>query len=400
MPALILLATLSVAAAAPVTVTWEVLPRLAAETWREGPGAAAEERAQGSVSASRRPQRGPAAVWAEVQRGLPAQDQLTVAVDLPLRLGLAETRAGEAQAEATRAAARADQAAWSEAVRVAWLDGWAARENSLHLEEYSAELSEWVAPLEAAAARGLVARLDVAELRVEQARVRAEKAASDESAAAADARLSALLGTSARVDPNDEALHALELPAANPWPALEARAAQVPEVAAARAQARAADADRRALWSEALPTASLGGMTVQGPEGAVPLVFGGLSLPLRTDGAARRIEARAAAAAQSAEARWQESRAQARISAEALRWDAARSRIDALERELIAPLQDRQDQTLAAVQAGLAPASRLVLARRDLHEAEHEQILVLVSLLASQARAAALSAALDASGDR
>lgn len=400
MPVLTLLVTLSVAAAAPASVTWEALPRLAAETWREGPGAAAVEQALGAAAASRRPQRGPAAIWAEVQRGVPAQDQLIVAVDLPLRLGLAETRAGEARAAALRAGARADEATWSEAVRVAWLDGWAARENSLHLEEYSTELAEWVAPLEAAAARGLVAQLDVAELRVEQARVRAEKAASDEAAAAADARLSTLLGASVRVDPDDEALHALELPVANPWPALLARAGQVPEVAAARAQAQVAVATRQQVWSEALPTASLGGMTVQGASGTVPLLFAGLSVPLRTDGASRRVEARAAAAAQTAEARWRESRSQARISAEALRWDAARSRIEALERELIAPLQDRQDQTLAAVQAGLAPASRLVLARRDLHEAELEQILVLVSLLASQARAAALADALDASGDR
>jgi len=379
-------------------VSWEALPSLTAEVWQTGPGAAPRLEAEGWDAAARRPQRGPSAIWAEVQRGLPEQDQLTVALDVPLRFGVAETRAGERRAEATRARACADQTAWAASVRVTWLEGWAARENSLHLAEYIDELGTWLAPLEAAAGDGLVASLDVADLKVEQARVFAEKAASDEAAAAADARLSTLLGQAVQVDPEDEALHTARPTGTNPWAALLQQMPPQPAVAAARADAAATEAERRQAWAEALPTASIGGMTVQGPDGTTPLLFAGMTLPLRTDGAARRAELRARTAAATADARWLHARERARAEAEALRWDAALHRMQALDQQLIEPLRARQRQTLAAVQAGLAPTSRLVLARRDLHEAEHEQIRVLVSLLASEARAAARLAAPDAPG--
>ncbi len=385
----------------PDPVSWDALSTLTAEVWTAGPGAPAGLQADGLESAARRPVRGPTSAWAEIQHGVPSQEQLTVAVDVPLRLGLAESRASRDHASAVRAEASADRMDWTELVQEAWLDGWADRENALHLGEYAEELATWIAPLESAAEAGLVARLDVAELQVERARVLAEQAASEESAAAADARLSALLGRSVSVDPADEALHGLALPEVSPWLQILDHVSLHPSIAAAKAEARAARSDLRALQADALPLLSIGGMTVQTNGNTTPLLYAGVSVPLRTERAAQQARARAAASAWTAEAQWQHAQVQARVEAEQARWEAARRRMEALDERLLAPLEARQEATLAAFQQGLIPASHLVLARRDLHEAEHEKILVLVSLLASQARARALDAAIPAlEGDR
>ncbi len=390
----------SARAETPEPLSWTDLPAVSAQVWAGGPGAHTAALAAGIDQGARRPQRGPSAVWVEVQRGVASQDQTTLALDLPLRLGRAETRAGSARADALRAEGRAAGAAWTEQVIDTWLAGWAARENVAHLGTFADEIASWLAPLESAAAAGLIARLDLAELRVERARVLAEQAASAEAAAAADARLSQLLGRPVAVDPGAGDLHARAPAPENPWAALRPLVGNAPVVAAAAAQAAAAQAERRAVWAEALPTASLGAMTVPTAEAGAPFAFAGLSVPLRTDGARRRAEAQAAAAGWSAEARWREAQLAARVGAEGQRWRAARDRAATLGTALIAPLEARQDQILAAFSQGLVPASRLIQARRDLHEAEHERILVTVSILASEARAEALRTTLTPAGGR
>ncbi len=382
------------------SLTWEDLQATAASAYSSGPGAVNAAMAEGLDAAAARPQRGPSSIWAQVQRGLPAQDQLTVAVDVPLTLGLAESRAGHAEADALRADNEAEQMRWTTAVVDTWLDGWAARENALHLTEYEHEIESWLEPLRQASAAGLISALDLAELQAELARVRAERAASEAQAASVDATLSAMLGRPVRVDPGREVLHDAPRAEANPWPALVALASVAPGVQAAQAGARAADAQVQASWAAGLPVVSLGGMSVPSATGPRQLAYVGIAVPLRTDGAAQRATSRGHQHAHLAQARWEEAQFRAGIEAESMRWEAARSQYAVLSERLIEPLEQRQASSLAAFRQAMVPAERLIRARRDLHEAHHEQLQVLAALLSSEARAYALQQALPASGER
>jgi outer membrane protein TolC len=398
--AAILVARPAAAAPTPEPLQWEALPAVAQQAWATGPGQLPAATAEGAAAAARRPARGPSALWATTQQGLPGQDQGTVAVDLPLRLGLAEGRRLDGAATAASAEAEAGEADFEAAVIGAWLEAWAAREELLHLEELQVEAAARLAPLRAAGGAGLLSAADLADLEAEQTLIALDRATAAAAAAQAEAALSGLLGrpvTAALAAPH---LHDRPLPATNPWPALAARADQAPAVRAAVAEGAAAAAAARALRAEGLPTLALGAMTVDtsaAPGAAqAPMLYAGLSLPLRTGRQAAGAAARAQAAGWEGEARWRTAALAAAIDGEARLWDEGAARAAALERERIAPLAARVARLEDAVRAGQATADRLLRARRDLHEAEHERLRVHAALLASEARASALSARLGA----
>jgi hypothetical protein len=124
------------------------------------------------------------------------------------------------------------------------------------------------------------------------------------------------------------------------------------------------------------------------------MAFVGLELPLAQGQRAAAARAAGDAAAAAAEGRHAARRLAATVAAEATAFEAGRAQLQRLEAEVMAPLLAREQALEAAFAARQVPAERLVRARRDRHEAEHEEILVVAALRASEARAAALRAAL------
>jgi hypothetical protein len=389
----VLVAPLGEAWAAPLS--WEALGARVSAVYAAGPGAQAAATLAGLRAAADRPQRGPSAAWAQIQRGAPGQNQVTAAVDLPLTLGRAAGDARRSAVTAAAAASEAEAAAWLGQAQLTWLDGWAARENADHLAEYGEELRGWLDPLRAARDQSLLSRWGLADLEAELAWVGMEAAAAREAATVADAALSALLGEPVEIDPGDDHVHEREPAGADPWPGLAGLVDRAPAVRAAAAAADQARAELRATRAEGRPVASLGGAAVDGADGrTAPMFYGGISVPLRSDRGARAAAAAGEAAGWTREAEWRAQALRAAIEAESRRYAAARDRAVTLQEQVVVPLRARQDALAVAFAAGQVPAERLIRARRDLHEAEHEQITVQASLLASEARAAALRAQL------
>ncbi len=373
-------------------LTWEGLDAFARGAWEQGPGAAGQLREEGQLRAANHPRRGPSALWLQQQAAIGTapsngQDQLTLAVDLPLRLGLREAAAGAARAEFLWRQNLDARSHWLLQVHTAWLDGWIARENDAHLAEYELEVQGWLSPLEAALTDHLLSPLRLADLRGEFALLTEERLAANQAAIEAETELSRLLGRPVRVDPGARHLHQIATPSTNPWQGLISTADSAPEVRLATAGAVAAAAERRALAVETLPELSLGAAWVGGPNGREPLAYGGIRVPLSTGRFARKATLDSEIAAYQAEARWHSAEARAELEGESARYAALRERAERMEAAVIRPLRERQDQLEAAFRSGQVGAERLILARRDLHDAEHEQILLHARLLASEARA-------------
>jgi hypothetical protein len=381
------------ASAAPLT--WEELPARAAEAWAAGPGAAWTAEVAGLEAAAAASPWGPSAVWVTAQQGLPGQNQLTAAVDLPLRGPGPAASAARAAAGTRGAAGDAGARAFRAELQELWLQAWVAREMDLHLGAYEAEVGAWLSPLEAAVGAGLAPALDLADLRAEFTTLQGERAAAVAAALQAEARLGARLGAAVEADTRASHLHGgAPPPAQNPWPALAGRGGEAPGARAAAADARAADADGRAIRAGRAPVAQLGvavmDLSPAGDKG--PMAYAGLSLPLASGARADQAEASGRAEAARARARWAAAAFEAEVTAEAAAWEAERARLARLEAGAFAALEARAQALEAAFAARQVPAARLIRARRDLHEAEHEMIVILAALRHSEARASALAA--------
>lgn len=381
--------TASAAGSAPTRLDWAGLPAAAAEAWRLGPGAPGAALTEARLDAARAEPLGPTSAYAQAMRWTGAGlDELTVAVNLPLtNAGLARRAALRAEAGALAQDAEAGAWAFEREVDELYLQWWTAARLEEHLVEWATALESSLAGARAAADEGLLSPADLADLEAEAARTRAEGAAWRAEASFAQASLERRLGLGALLLD----VHALPAPegftppAENPWRAL--LLAADPAVAAADAQAEAASARARA--ASAPVTLTAGGMVRPGsPE---PLIYGSLTVPLQNPNAAARALAKGEAAAWEAESRRLAAQRLAWIEAEAQAWDALVKRLDEVTRLALGPLTDRVTLLQAAFDAGQIPADRLVRARVDHHEAEHERCLIAAALVGALARAERLT---------
>ncbi len=383
------------AALATTPVTWESVTTEALDAWESGPGAAWVPREEAAREASRRVPVGPTSVRAEAQLGLSGQEQLLTAVELPLSVGTRERRRWKALADATKAEADWARWEWVQEVHVAWLQWWTASEVAEHLQAYADDVEHDLARFEQAVDDGLLAPLALEDLRAESLQVHAEAAAMEQQATVASARVRGLLGP-CTLDPGDHALHDVPPDAPNPWEGLGTRAEELPQVRAPLARAEAERRRAKALGAARLPSIEGGPMWAPDAQGELrALAFVGVSVPLQPGIASSRREALGAAAAAEGEAQWRARERAAHLEEEALAYDASARRLQRLQEEVLGPLTVRQERLEAALAEGLVTADRVVRARRERHEAEHEVVLVAGELLAGAARAEAVRAVIE-----
>ncbi len=391
-------------------LSWQALDAASADAWSRGDGAAWRARSDGARAAARAV--APPlteltlSVAPDTRPGQPVVDdnwQAQLGFSLGDRRGAA-VRLWRAVAASLDASARADALAFRDAARQAWLGAWVPAAFAHHLEAHAAELAADLDPLRRAAERGVLSAAEVDDLAVELGRLRAEAAAFASRAEAAEVHLSALIGRHVHVDP--DALGDLEAslpPARNPWAAvadaLAADPAAHPDVAAATARVRAVEAESERARREPVATLGAGLLLRTGVSGAGQLrVTPGplltLSIPLSNPAAddARALRGEVAAAEAAAGRARDVTLAAVRAEAETL--EAAASRLQAMLRDVEAPMQARVERLEAGLDLGAASARDLILARRDLHEAFHARALAAADLLARRARGEALAEAL------
>ncbi|MCB9671144.1 MAG: TolC family protein [Alphaproteobacteria bacterium] len=372
-------------------ITWETLNADALAVFEDGPGASVTARARAARDAVGAVAVGPTAVRAEAQVGLPAQRQALAAVEMPLGVGRSERRWLRAEATARLAEVDSARFTWVRDVQEAWLAWWTASEIAEHLEDYARDVEDDLQGFESAVSEGVLAPLTLEDLRAESLQVRAEAAAMEQTSAVAAAHLRSLLGERA-LDAGGHALHDAEPGMSNPWTPLVGRAGDLPAVREAAAREDAARRQVAALGASRTPVLAAGPMW--GPDDGGTLrsfAFVGVSMPLQPGVGPDRRVARGEVAAAAAERRWQERSLDAHLEQEALAWDAGRARLQRLRDEVLGPLEARQERLEGALSEGLVTADRVVRARRERHEAEHEQVLVAGELLASAARASLLA---------
>lgn len=372
-------------------ITWDSITTDALEAWVDGPGAAAILEAEAARGAARLVPWGPTALKGQGQLGLQGQEQLIVALEIPLGLGTRQRRWWLAQGEALDASADAARWGWVQAVHESWLAWWTASEIADHLDDYAVSVHDDLQRFEAAVAQGLLAPVALEDLRAESLQVRAEAAAVEQQAVVAAARVAAVFAGERTLDAGDHELHQIDSEPVNPWLGLQQRAAELPEVRAAAAEAEAHRRRAAALGASRRASVEVGPMWAPDVQGALrPLASASLVVPLQPGARSAQREARGAAAASEADRAWRERALAARLVQEGLAFDAALRRLQRLQDEVLQPLVIRQQRLEAALEQGLVTADRVVRARRERHEAEHEQVLVAGELLASTARADAI----------
>lgn len=368
-------------------VTWDTVTEEAISAYGSGPGRAARLRLEGAGDARASVPVGPVAVRAEAQVGLAEQQQVLSAVEIPLGLGTRQRRLWASLTDARRADLDADRWHWVQEVQVAWLDWWTATEIRDHLEEYAADVDDDLVGFEQAVQEGLLAPIALEDLRAESLQVQAELAAMDQHVQVAAARMTTLLGERS-LEAGDHDLHDADPDAANPWLGLAERASQLPAVRQAEATADSERYRARALSAARLPTMELGPMWAPDASGRLTaLGFVGVRLPLQPGIGPERKQALAGAAAAVAERDWLTKQTAGQLREEAVAWEATRARLLRVERDVLGPLTRRQERLEQALAEGLVTADRVVRARRERHDAEHEEVLVAGALLASEARA-------------
>lgn len=376
-------------------VDWETLNEVAAEAWTTGPGLAARARTDGARQASRRVGFGPELLDVQAQVGEPTQRQLLVAAHLPLASGVAERRYRSVVAEVARQDEALARLAFLSEAQEAWRDWWVAAELHAHLLHWTERVEADLAAFETAVERGLLAPLALEDLRAESLQVRAEAVAMEQEQRIAASRLVALLGE-VDLQVGDHPFHGPLPSSGNPWESLVGRAGELPAVRRHLQQAESGRRLARSLAAERLPTLSGGPMWAPDDTGALrPFAYIGLSVPLQPGVGADQRLARGEAAAAMAEARWLAQRWEAALETERIAWEAARERSRRLDAEVVEPLARRLARLEQAFADGLVTADRVVRARRDHHEIEHEQVRIAAELLASAQRAQALADVLE-----
>ena len=370
-------------------MSWQsVVPALHAQWSRLG-APAYDHRADAAVATGGALPVGPTSMSWQLQAGAAPGDQLTAWVDIPLTARTAERAAWRARGEAWTAWGDADGLQWAEEALVRYAEVWRTETLVVHLRDWADDVRHALERFEAAAERGAMAAADLADLRGEIGAVVAEVAGAESEAAAARGALSAWVGVRWHVEVGDEAAHD-DLPSEDPFagtppthPAITAWAA---EVDAAEAQ-RTATA--RAGWTPALEA---GAMALQvGTPAArayAPLAFLTVRVPLQPESRAQQQAEAGEIAAARAEADRARRVLDERWSAESEAWQASRAQVERLDRSVVDVLAEREARLVAAFDAGLVTADRLILARRDHPEAEHARIEAEAALRLRTARAA------------
>jgi len=377
-------------------VTWEGVADEALDAWSRTGGEVVQAQVDGARHAR---SAGPMAPSLLVQSrtGVEGAQEASASLQVPMGLGVRARQSWSRRAELFRAQGAVDRQAYVEQVLSAFTTWWTARELAEHLHAWSQEVERTLEPMDRAVEQGLAAPLDAEDLRAELAGVRAEAAAAQASALRAEAELRALLGPDVELSGEDLHLHDLDVTALdNPWTALVERAGEAPRVRVQEAQAdwSLAQARLQARW---MPQLQGGVAMTDEPGDWTPMLFAGVQLPFRPSGLGQARLARAQATAARRQAEWQTWRVRGEWAAQATAFDAEQARIARLDDEVVAPLERRLRRLEQAFAAGLVPADRVIRARRDHHEAEHERLVLTARLLASQAHARAELRLLEAS---
>ncbi len=386
------------------SLPWDDLSAHIHAAWAQGPGQAAAARADGALAARTTAAIPAPSLFAQLQPDPLGRRHPLDGTQFAVQLDVGAGGAARRQAWATTATRwladdEAARLAYTYEVQDAWLAWWVTHELAGHLDRYATDLDARLQPLRRGAARGEIASTRSEDLDVELARVRAEVVDLDTQARTLQGRIASLLAEDVvPVADGMPDIEALDVLPSNPWPTLVTQMSNHPDVVALHAQVAEAEAQARAVRLAPSAQVGLGAAFLDGgADGliATPLLV--LQVPLaHPEGAAVR-SARAEAEARSAEASWRERELTAWAAQQALAFDNAVVRVEALTVQVEAPLQARHDRVWTAFEAGAADLPTLVLAVRDLHEAHHAHTLAVADLWSQEARARALAACLHAS---
>lgn len=183
----------------------------------------------------------------------------------------------------------------------------------------------------------------------------------------------------------------------NPWKPLLDDVARLPQLRSMEADAVAQEAHARASRAR---TTGLGvGASTRLTDGGNVLLSPTVSLeiPIARANAEDAAIARAEAIALRAEASWKATTLHVWLEGEAARHDALVRATQAIDGEAVDRLRTRLEQLQAALAAGHVDVRRVFWARRDLHEALHQALLLRAELAASEAAASGVKALIERS---
>lgn len=321
-----------------------------------------------------------------------------------------EARAAEAQERGAEARAESERWAFIVGAQRRYLQWWQAASVATHLREDIDGLNDELDALERAVEAGYLPRLELLDLRGELARLRGELVTVERSAfdAAIETQryLAVDLPLAAPEDahPLLEAAHRGEAPRTSeqalqvddPWSRIAGAIERFPSVVALR---ESAEAQRREAELTRSAPVELGvGAEVHhiaqsdATWGAAQL---SVRIPLQRGERRQAAYLRGDASAALLDAEWEARTLRSWIRGQVERVALLRATIERVEAEWIRPQQERVAALEEAFSSGHISAPRLILARRDLHEALHQNIELQAELMVLLEAGAQLEALLD-----
>lgn len=387
---LLLLATLASPshALAQEALTWETLPQIATQSFERGAARALELEAQG-LSAQRGllPGRlmdlhasGVAQVPLTSSAQSSTQHQLQAGTTIILGpLPSYMEALLDTQIERERANLRATELAYFQEVTRAYATWWQASTRYEHIREDVERAYKESAPLADAATRGTLSELDWLDLEVVLAQMSQEKLNAGKEQADALRALEALLDHETWRPALTPLLD--DLPDTNPWDELLDTLAQHPDVVLLARQAdtlRAqAEVDQRLYPTLLSLDVGWTGIT---PATHWSYVQASITIPLSNPARAEAARKRIQANATEQERLIVLERLQREIAARAHHHDTLRENLARYEEEGIATIRRRQELLERNLEQDHVMLARVLQGRRDLHEAEHQELSILLEL--------------------
>lgn len=375
---------------------------MAAEVFNRIEGTAYEARVEGARNARRAASRPLRALSLDAAPGFPLHDNADVEhefeAQLRFELGPRARRARQAwTAQGSAFVQQADAARWlyvTEAERL-YAQWWAKEAIANHLaedlEEVRTEVDRWTRDLAA-----YFSTLDLLDADAETMTLSMEAANAALEANAAAAAFHAHIGVPVALALGEEPALSIERAGAeNPWTPLQAHVQALPQLAALEAEANAHEQRARALQSRDFEL-GVGARARLDPDANTllsPVVS--LVIPLARATGDEAAVARAESVALQAEARRRAKTLLAWLEGEATQHDALVRALAAIDDDAVQRLSHRVDQLALALAAGHVDLRRVFLARRDLHEALHQALLLRAELAASEAAAAGVHALIE-----
>ena len=262
-------------------------------------------------------------------------------------------------------------------VEDAYTRWWALALELAHLEHYTEDALATLEELRRARERGDLMALEIADLEGELAWLENELARTRQDALEARATLVEVLGEACELTTPPSIETSREQPP-NPWRPLEAKVEELPQIQYMRAQIEAAKASRNVQVKRA-PQLSLGaGVRGVGGVHSFPFATLSLTIPLGDPNAPAREMLAGEVEARRAELAVNQRMLAANLNARALRYDALSQRLASYPSQVLSPLEARVDLIAKAHAAGHARLRQLLLARRELHEAHHEWLRLII----------------------